>query len=276
MSQFSVHWRFSAQSAQRLHHVPLYAPALFWIREGTKRLHNEGAPLNCPAGQCLAMPAGETQLMENLPNASGYYQAEVFTPPRLWTERFLTHYGPQLPTQWQLSPDFACVAELESQLLTLMTLQNSADPLAAARGEHCWQGILLTLASRGLGAALFNLQPLNLSQRCRALLQLDLAHPWQAAELAARLGLSESSLRRGLRQEQSSFSTLLSELRLACAFNRVMTEATPLLAIALDCGFASASRFSQNFRQRFGMSPSALRQSRGLHDEGIGDEEPTG
>ena len=167
-------------------------------------------------------------------------------------------------------------SELESQLLTLMTLQNSTDPLAAARGEHCWQGILLTLASRGLGAALFNLQPLNLSQRCRALLQLDLAHPWQAAELAARLGLSESSLRRGLRQEQSSFSTLLSELRLACAFNRVMTEATPLLAIALDCGFASASRFSQNFRQRFGMSPSALRQSRGLHDEGIGDEEPTG
>lgn len=116
MTQFSVHWRFSAQSSQRLHRVPLYAPALFWIREGTKRLHNEGSPLNCPAGQCLGMPAGETQLMENLPNASGYYQAEVFTPPRRWTERFLTHYGPHLPTM-AATPDFACFAELESQLL---------------------------------------------------------------------------------------------------------------------------------------------------------------
>ena len=267
MTAFSVHWRFSAQSAQRLHRVPLYAPALFWIREGTKRLHGEGSSLNCPAGQCLGMSAGETRLMENLPNARGYYQAEVFSPPRLWTERFLAHYGPQLPSQWQLTPDFACFAELESQLLSLIALQGSTDPLAEARAEHGWQGILLTLASRGLGVALFNLQPLTLSQRCRALLQLDLAHPWQVAELAAKLGLSESSLRRGLRQEQSSFSTLLSELRLACAFNRVMTESTPLLAIALDCGFASPSRFSQNFRQRFGMSPSALRHSRGLSDE---------
>ena len=275
MTSFSLHWRFSAQSTQRLHRVPLYAPSLFWIREGTKRLHGEGSPLNCPAGQCLGMPAGETQLMENLPNARGYYQAEVFTPPRQWTERFLAHYGPQLPSQWQLTPDFACFAELESQLLNLIALQGSADPLAAARAEHGWHGILLTLASRGLGAALFNLQPLTLSQRCRALLQLDLAHPWQAAELAGRLGLSESTLRRGLRQEQSTFSSLLSELRLVCAFNRIMTETTPLLAIALDCGFASPSRFSQNFRQRFGMSPSALRQSRGLLDDGGGDEEPT-
>jgi AraC-like DNA-binding protein len=33
-----------------------------------------------------------------------------------------------------------------------------------------------------------------------------------------------------------------------------------ILAIAVDCGFSSATHFSHSFRQRYGMTPSAFRR----------------
>lgn len=260
----SLHARFEAGSPQRLRRVPLYAPALIWVREGTKRLQTHGVPLSCDAGKCLCLPAGETHLMENLPGPRGRYQAELFMPPRHWTERFLQHYAALLPDQWSPEAVFDCPPILAQQLQTLITLAAQPSALDLTRLEHGWQGALLSLAASGRAAPLFHLQPFTLTLRCQSLLNLDLARPWQAAELASRLGMSESSLRRGLRQEATSFSELLGELRLGCAFTRVMTERAPLLQIAQECGFQSPSRFSLRFRQRFGMSPKALRLSRAV------------
>ena len=99
------------------------------------------------------------------------------------------------------------------------------------------------------------------TKRMHTLLRLDLARPWQAAEIAAQLGMSESTMRRGLRHEGTSFRQLLAELRLVEAFGLVMCSRHTLQEIAFDCGFQSPSRFSQNFRHFFGMSPSELRAS---------------
>lgn len=267
MSASPLHLRFTASEYQKLHRMSFMAPTLIWVRHGIKQMQTHGLPLRCPAGECLCLPACESYEMENLPDTQGLYQAEIFVAPRAWLERFLQQYRHRLPTDWNASPHFACPADLADELNELIHLQAADSPLADLRLEHAWQGVLLRLAEQGLGAPLFNLQPLTLTQRIQTLLQFDLARPWQVQDLTERLGISESTLRRGLRQENTGFSELVSELRLHAAFTRVMTGSDPLLGIALDCGFQSASRFSQNFRQRFGMSPSALRRTRGLADE---------
>lgn len=260
MSLTDIHFRFEARSLQRLHKVPILSPILIWVRSGTKRMHTHSQPIECPADHCLTLPPVEARHMENIPSTQGVYLAEVFAPPRAWTERFMQRYGPLLPTHWQPEPQFACPALVQHALTSLLQCHGEG-ALAATRCELAWYGVLLALAETGHGAPLFNLQPLTLSQRLHTLLRLDLARPWQAAEIAAQLGMSESTMRRGLRHEGTSFRQLLAELRLVEAFGLVMCSRHTLQEIAFDCGFQSPSRFSQNFRHFFGMSPSELRAS---------------
>ncbi len=128
--------------------------------------------------------------------------ADIFVPPRRWCERFLQHYAPALPDHWQAEPSFRCSPDLAQALQGVISSQSGRSPLAQAQTEHAWQGVLLTLAAQGLAAPMFNLQPLTLTQKVQTLLYLDLARPWQAQEVAQRLGMSESTLRRGLRQDR--------------------------------------------------------------------------
>lgn len=262
MDDNPLYRQYQARGHQHIRRVPIPTPLLVWVRQGTKLLHTQGQPLRCPADHCLCLPPGEARAMENRPVSGGRYLADVFSPPREWTERFLQRYVALLPSQWQPTPVFACPPTLATQLTPLRDTETFTGPLGLARLEHAWHGVLLALADAGLGGPLFNLRPLSLSQRIQLLLQTDLARPWLASELARQLGLSESSLRRGLRQENTRFSALLMTLRLQVAFDRVMASEQPLTRIALECGFVSASHFSQKFRQRFGVSPSQLRHSR--------------
>jgi AraC-like DNA-binding protein len=264
MSSSRIHFRFEARQYQRLHRVSFMAPTLIWVRHGTKQIQTHGSPWRCIADECLCLPAGEIFEMENLPASKGHYQADIFTAPRGWTEQFLQQYAQALPTRWHAAPHFPCDAELAQTLSTLMGHAAGDTPLSQAQSQHAWHGVLLRLAGKGLAAPLFHLQPLDLTQRIQTLLHLDLARPWRVMDVAQRLGSSESTLRRHLRQNKTSFSAILSDLRLHEAFSRVMTTSQPLMQVALDCGFQSPSRFSHNFRQRYGMSPSALRQGRGL------------
>lgn len=260
MSLSHLHSRFEARGRQQLHRVPILSPVLIWVRAGTKQMHTHGQPILCPANHCLILPPVEVRDMENIPSADGLYLADLFAPPRAWSERFLQRHGQLLPNHWQAEPHFPCSSALQQQLSQLLLCQGEG-ALASARCELAWHATLLTLAEEGRGAPLFNLQPLSLSQRLHTLLRLDLARPWQAAEIAARLGMSESTMRRGLRREGTSFSKVLAELRLVEAFGLVMCSHHALQQIAFDCGFQSPSRFSQNFRHFFGMSPSELRAS---------------
>jgi len=61
-------------------------------------------------------------------------------------------------------------------------------------------------------------------------------------------------------------------LRLEWAANRLLTNRREeITAVALDCGFSSSQNFSKAFRRRFGVSPSAFRNSKGGNTDGNGE-----
>jgi len=61
-------------------------------------------------------------------------------------------------------------------------------------------------------------------------------------------------------------------LRLEWAANRLLVNRPEsITAIAMDCGFSSSQNFAKAFRQRFGMSPSAFRESKQGHMDGNGE-----
>jgi AraC-like DNA-binding protein len=82
-----------------------------------------------------------------------------------------------------------------------------------------------------------------------------------AAEVGRRLGLSERSLHRRLREEGMTLRTLLHELRRDLS-QRYMQEGISINETAFLLGYSEASAFHRSFRRWTGRTPSAYRRDR--------------
>jgi AraC-like DNA-binding protein len=61
-----------------------------------------------------------------------------------------------------------------------------------------------------------------------------------------------------------TFTAYLTERRLTAAYKALRRRApvdVPVSTIAFDCGFANVSHFNRSFRQRFGCTPSDVRNA---------------
>ena len=89
-----------------------------------------------------------------------------------------------------------------------------------------------------------------------------LADPISLGQLATLCALSEYHFARMFRE---SFGLpphqYVLARRLACAQHLLRTTSQPLGEVALACGFASASHFTNRFRQTLGASPGEYRQA---------------
>jgi AraC-like DNA-binding protein len=86
-------------------------------------------------------------------------------------------------------------------------------------------------------------------------------------DLARHLAVPEYRLRRAINAHlgHRSFSAFICGYRLQAAARMLEDPArgaAPILAIALDCGFASVGPFNRAFRARFGMAPGEYRATR--------------
>lgn len=93
----------------------------------------------------------------------------------------------------------------------------------------------------------------------RDLISLAPSQEWQAEKLAQQLGMSSATLRRRLQAENTSFTNLLQEVRMARALSLVMTSTQAISEVAAQCGYESLTSFSQAFKRHFEISPSELR-----------------
>ena len=78
--------------------------------------------------------------------------------------------------------------------------------------------------------------------------------------VAEDLALSQSSLKRKLADEDSSFSFLLARFKQSHAMSLVTTSDTKLSDIALMLGYADRTAFERAFKEWFGITPSQIRQ----------------
>jgi AraC-like DNA-binding protein len=102
----------------------------------------------------------------------------------------------------------------------------------------------------------------TVAARARAVLRAELegGKP-TAAEVGRRLGLSERSLHRRLREEGMTLRTLLHELRRDLS-QRYIQEGISINETAFLLGYSEASAFHRSFRQWTGRTPSAYRRDR--------------
>src|SRR5882762_10409866 len=135
----------------------------------------------------------------------------------------------------------------------------SVEPLEAER-------LLLTLVCRSLGPRTSH-EPgatharRRLADRVKLLLASDLSRRWTLAEIAAEIGGSAVYLTQVFQQvEGIPLYRYHLRLRLARALD-LIARYDDLSALAAELGFSSHSHFTAAFRQAYGRSPTAFKQS---------------
>lgn len=98
-------------------------------------------------------------------------------------------------------------------------------------------------------------------RRVLALIDTQLDQPLTLAQLAAEAALSEYHFARMFRSSTGEAPhQYVMRRRMEAAQQLLQFSTLSLTEIALRCGFHSSSHFSNRFRQRHGMAPSAWRQ----------------
>lgn len=249
-----------------IRHVPFYEPYLIMVLSGQKVIFDEPGTVTCEAGGVVAVPGPASYDLRNEPDAlSNQYRALIipFKHEHLATLRDLHGINHQDQRDQvkvlKFCPDQALNATVQHYL------ESPSDPHIL---RHRLMEVLLFLSEQNANLLSFSIARDNWSQRVRSILSSDLVYEWTIAEVSERLATSETTLRRKLREEDASFREILSELRLANGLSQLLQTSMPVYQIALECGYQSVSRFTSNFRKRFGLSPTEFRSSNSVDEKG--------
>jgi AraC-like DNA-binding protein len=90
----------------------------------------------------------------------------------------------------------------------------------------------------------------------------DFSADWNVDRLASRLALSPATLRRRIKAEGEHVHSVVERIRLGHGLYLVQTTMDPIGRISEVCGYQSQSRFTDKFKQLFGITPSELRKTR--------------
>lgn len=242
---------FHCREKQQLHRVHFFQPTLMLVLRGAKHISGP-TPTQCPEGNMLLVSSGYEFPFANIPN--DFYMALVvpFSPEDFPHKSANTDDVPNI--EIQQAPE-----SILTLVLQLMNLSKSGLPAEVLHSRR-----------KELAALLSHLQ-LDANLRCPAtptwrtrvveLLQTDIAKEWKLDEVCNALATSESNLRRRLQQEDTGFREVLEDLRLTYGLGLIQTSPLPINHIALECGYQSASRFSERFKKRFHTTPSELRKA---------------
>ncbi|MGF1909751.1 helix-turn-helix transcriptional regulator [Vibrio kasasachensis] len=123
--------------------------------------------------------------------------------------------------------------------------------------------LLLTLYMQGQDIGILFQQDFHLSLSDR-LTKLFMAEPklkWTLENTAQRIFTSNSTLRRNLARENTSFSNILNDVRLGIAINYLTFTNFGIQKVAELSGFNSSAYFCTIFKKKHGITPQQFRLS---------------
>lgn len=100
----------------------------------------------------------------------------------------------------------------------------------------------------------------SVGAKVKAIIHTDLSAPWHLKDISSRLCLSESLLKKKLREEGLSFSKIILDERMQMAAYLLSTRCYSISKVAKLCGYISVSYFINVFKRYFGVSPGQYSQ----------------
>lgn len=255
---------FHCRQPQKLHAVPIHQPSIVLVLKGTKRIAFSSRSERFDVGDLALLPAGSELLMENIPcSRQQEYLALCLGFAPATVERFLASYGSHL--DWSEQRDVLMAKAPQSFTHIIKQRVNwcmEGDQDNQILNDLQQQEILSVCGYHNLLGLLLQLKHPSWRQRVSGIISLDLSSKWKFGDVCRKLNVSESGLRRNLQAEGTSFSDLLEQARLVAGLALLQETSQPVSQVAAAVGYQSQSRFTERFKQRFGITPSQLKQSR--------------
>ncbi|WP_062568000.1 MULTISPECIES: helix-turn-helix transcriptional regulator [Pseudoalteromonas] len=242
---------YCANDEQHIVNVPIAKPLLVVVLSGSKRLIDT-EEVNCNAGDFVFMANTPKVAMRNIPQNIGYMALLI---------------------EFDYA-DFECLKYqsgakkkfINGQVDSLfqMSLKQFIE-WAAVTPPQLWpirrQELLQVLFLQGFIDLGSIIEPPTLTHKVHTIITSDLTRDWDANSIATTLAMSESTLRRKLTAEDSSFQLIKDKARLSHGLHLIQSSSEPIGAIAQQCGFSSQSRFTDKFKLLFNTTPTALRKT---------------
>ncbi|MFO6424243.1 helix-turn-helix transcriptional regulator [Motilimonas sp. KMU-193] len=250
-------------STQQLRDLQAAQSFLVIIVQGYKRVVTQTQELLLNSKQAMAFPAHADFSIANTPENGAFYALVLqFSPEQL--QGVQAAHG-QLVEQVLASKHyfkpFKVSADLLSSLLHLLDALHSG--IDHALLMHRYNEVILALLLSGQGGCLFVQPQAKWRDKVSQLISLDPANHWSLEIMSERLHVSETTLRRRLREEGVGFRQVLTDTRLGHGLYLLQSglERRPISDVSERCGYQSVSSFSAQFKTRFGMLPSQLQKT---------------
>ncbi|WP_172566231.1 AraC family transcriptional regulator [Vibrio navarrensis] len=242
-----THYR--GNKLQMLRNVAILSPSIIQVRTGSKRLYWQESTLELNQRHLLYCPASQKLTFENLP-AHGQFASRQFSFSLLPEPAMLelsqtraTSDGPVRKTSPSILHSLDILASLNTQELTLAT-------------QAFWLlGLYQQLAEAGKLHLLFPLGAARFEQKLSEFIAAEPGKNHQIEDACHHFALSKATLIRRLKEEGTQYRQVLTNVRLGHALNLMQNGVRSSGELALMCGYQSTERFTQRFRQRFGLTP---------------------
>jgi len=243
-------------STERLAQVEIARPMIGIVLSGGKEFWLGEVSRRFSAGDVFVLPAGAKLDVVNLPDERrGLYESLLVEIPRLPPS---IAKMPPLPLHAK-RPDFDIAVTLTANLVD--ALAHAATTLATSDhavvlGEHRLAEVLMLLRADPAARALFDV---SLADRIRWMVASEPSRRWTAEDIAGRLAMGASTLRRRLTDAGTPLRSVIAGARMQVAQGLLASGGANVTAAVEAAGYTSRSHFVRRFRKVYGSVPSEHR-----------------
>lgn len=95
----------------------------------------------------------------------------------------------------------------------------------------------------------------DLKSRVSTIVQGDIAKNWELSTIASALYMSESTLKKRLHNEGTSYSEIIKDCRMKHAAEQLIIFHKSIVQTSITCGYTSTSYFTTVFKKYYGVTP---------------------
>lgn len=252
-SQFSFSV-YSSYKEQIITNVPIVKSLLIFILSGTKQLGKDGL-VECQSGSFVFLSNSLRIDMRNIPIQEEYFAVLIDFDKKDFSELPKSPAPHKKYFQGEINPVLA------SALCQFMEFSSIA-PSQVMRLRK--REMLEIIYHSGYTDICNIVEPPSLSEKVQSMISNDLSCDWPVDLIASNLFMSVSTLRRKLKNEDNNIQDIRNRARLGYGLHLLQTTQFHIGNIAEQCGYQSQSRFTEQFKLLFGMTPREIRKTKML------------
>lgn len=100
----------------------------------------------------------------------------------------------------------------------------------------------------------------SVRHKISGIIKTDIRHQWRLHEIARTLCMCVSTIKKHLKQENTSFIKILTECRMEHAAKSLLIHNKSVKSISTECGYNNVSYFIMIFTNYYGLSPHRYAQ----------------